>query len=616
MKKILIVQIICVIFSVAYSQSPGGVNGQSLWLTAKTDSSSATVKQFNFNPVLTDDFSGFYKNLIVGDYSLLVVFKSDTEAELPILTLCRSNKNTFITNKSIHSDKDIVYKKVDSKKGILLSYTSSVHSGRKNNGIKLEKFYGDDSGYQQLIEVVFYPRILNAKERNKVETYLSLKYGLSLEGKASYINSSGHVIWDCEKNKPYNNRVTGIGRDDAFPLYQKQSGNALHDGIYIGLGEIKNKNRENENVFLNDTTFTIWGDNDGTTILEKSKSWTYGRVMKRLWKMQTSKQYSDVLSTQLIVKKEEIGMLPFDKGESLWLAINKTVTANFNYNSAHYIKAFKEDKDYFYFNNVNWDDDNSKSDLFTFVTGPEMLFGYDVTSNCDNTVSGIVKFDIAGGLPPYDVKLRSVTGENLNYFTSDSFLEIMSVKQGNYDVTISDKSGNTITQKNILVNALGNTDIFIESAYILDRDDEVIITPIVSGNSELLSYEWLKGFSVLGNKANFVAKEPGDYLLRVSNSVGCAQEIPFKISSYAQLSEWSVYPNPVKHSQSFNIQLNLSKESEVIITINSIEGKQSVYKNLGRVKNYKFINTLNTSGVYTVSISINGILQTAKLIVE
>ena len=134
-------------------------------------------------------------------------------------------------------------------------------------------------------------------DRQKIESYLAIKYGISLgssdEAQKDYINSFDTVIWDITANSGYNYDVAGIGRDSISDLNQKQSKtlNSVN-GVTIGLGGIFNTNSENPNEFEDDGDFLVWGNNNsalsGTntnTITIASGISTSVTRMDRKWKI-------------------------------------------------------------------------------------------------------------------------------------------------------------------------------------------------------------------------------------------------------------------------------------------------------------------------------------------
>ena len=109
---------------------------------------------------------------------------------------------------------------------------------------------------------------LSDLELQKIHSYLSIKYGISLEPEKSkknypnYVNSNGDIIWDGTKFKPYQNYVFGIGRDDKSGLYQKQSTNYDMSTLTVFVGdELADLNDKNRGT-LSDNTFLMLGTND------------------------------------------------------------------------------------------------------------------------------------------------------------------------------------------------------------------------------------------------------------------------------------------------------------------------------------------------------------------
>jgi len=75
-----------------------------------------------------------------------------------------------------------------------------------------------------LAEVVVYPTLLNPTERQKIESYLALKYGITLDQSTpqNYLASDENVlIWDTTGVSLFNNNIFGIGRDSLSCLNQK-----------------------------------------------------------------------------------------------------------------------------------------------------------------------------------------------------------------------------------------------------------------------------------------------------------------------------------------------------------------------------------------------------------
>ncbi|MFC4723220.1 LamG-like jellyroll fold domain-containing protein [Geojedonia litorea] len=105
--------------------------------------------------------------------------------------------------------------------------------------------------------------------RQKIESYLAIKYGITLgastEAQKDYVNSFGSKVWDIAANSGYNYHVAGIGRDSISDLNQKQSKTLnLTNEVTIGLDGIFTTNNANINEFKEDGDFLVWGSNNGS----------------------------------------------------------------------------------------------------------------------------------------------------------------------------------------------------------------------------------------------------------------------------------------------------------------------------------------------------------------
>ena len=126
-----------------------------------------------------------------------------------------------------------------------------------------------------IAEFIVFSRLLTAPERNKVESYLAVKYGFTLNQTPSnnnnYTASNDSIIWNTLANNLYANNLTGIGRDDSSGLLQKQSKSInaaalvtmYNGGNYTG-GVFPTLNTLNTNTYKDNNSYLIFGDNAGT----------------------------------------------------------------------------------------------------------------------------------------------------------------------------------------------------------------------------------------------------------------------------------------------------------------------------------------------------------------
>lgn len=218
-------------------------------------------------------------------------------------------------------------------------------------------------------ELLVYNRVLTAEEQTQIESYLALKYGISMQN--FYINSKGETIWDIEKAAEYSHNITGIGRDEAFGLNQKQATSSHHPNLLtIGAEKIALTNAENTTQLM-DNSFLIWGENQGDLhINEKSKSTI--KPLNKGWLMSRSGEAMNI-HTSLKFNTKQIRTMLKESG-SFWLAIDRKGNGISDSDKLEYIKADKiDEKGFVFFNNIQWDTDGSGTDVFTFGTDAEIV---------------------------------------------------------------------------------------------------------------------------------------------------------------------------------------------------------------------------------------------------
>jgi hypothetical protein len=162
--------------------------------------------------------------------------------------------------------------------------------------------YGNLNG--RVAEIISYASRVLDTNRPKIETYLAIKYGITLGVNGistDYFDSDGEIIWNSINNIGYNYNIAGIGKDVASDLYQKQSksGNDSNE-VTIGLGVIATTNSANINEFKKDRDFLVWGSDNGTLTAGDSNTTTIAtglttsttRINKK-WKIVETKDDAD-----------------------------------------------------------------------------------------------------------------------------------------------------------------------------------------------------------------------------------------------------------------------------------------------------------------------------------
>jgi hypothetical protein len=624
-------------FSCISAQEKKDIYSSSIWIKGVNPPESGIndenlsrenelAKYFNFNPGIDftkDKIQKKFKGVIEKSSSLFIVFKSDGKDPVDLFSLKNGSSLTTVSNQKIFGDNDIVYHKGDVKKGIIVSYLYAKNSilSKKKGTLSFNESLFSNSGNNNVLELIYIPRILNEKEQNKVESYLSIKYGISLLGEKDYYDSNYQKIWDYKTNADYNKRVTAIGRDDAFALYQKQSGNHQKDGLYFGITKLAATNSANKSI-IDDGTFWIWGDNDKSTLIKKdAQDMNSVRKMERVWKMQAIRpNLSRNPSLQLVLNKKEFqtGITKTTTGNSdeiIWMAIDTTGNSGFDYKKAVYIPSKDLNDGTLIFDKLVWK--SNGANLFTFVQAPDLLVTTDYLSpDCNLSQNGNLQINLFGGKAPYHVKIHSDTyARTLD--VAASTVTIPNLTSGKYTLEVFDDSRHTYTT-DIIISTFEATPVSLNPEWFLDSSKEVLVTPLIKNDKDIAAYEWYKANDIVSQGKQFTGKEAGDYKLMVTNSKGCKETFHFSIvdKSITTPDQWVVFPNPVASGAVFSVSFDFQKATKTTVSIYDLGGKLLQFKDLGAITSLQYKNTLTVSGTYMIVCSIDGTLETSKLIVK
>ena len=165
----------------------------------------------------------------------------------------------------------------------------------------------------RIAEVIsFSNRKNDTSERRRIESYLALKYGITLGVNGTSMNyqdSNGTVVWNTAANSGFNYDIAGIFRDENSQHNQKQSKSINPTEVMtIGLTDIFPTNSANTNTFSTDKSYLVWGSNGGTMNnsgtnlnidLGPTTITTITEVVNRKWKVVETG--GDVLTTRIAI---------------------------------------------------------------------------------------------------------------------------------------------------------------------------------------------------------------------------------------------------------------------------------------------------------------------------
>lgn len=192
-----------------------------------------------------------------------------------------------------------------------------------------------------ILEVITFKERNTIAERERIESYLAIKYGVNLgfhevpelgvpHIPGAFYDSTGTALWDAVVNDGYTYNVSGIGRDDCSGLNQKESKSVEPRAVVkMGLEDIYGTNNLNPNTFNDDLDFLMWGSNAEdltarvtplTVNLGPSTVTTITDITKRIWKV-TERATIDIDTVKVQVPTAELTNLPPLAGNDAYVMI-------------------------------------------------------------------------------------------------------------------------------------------------------------------------------------------------------------------------------------------------------------------------------------------------------
>lgn len=352
------------------AQGPGGVSGAELWhiataTTSNTDSSYvwrdysgdttqfvstandqliirpwSELQSFNFHPALHfDSISGgsILQHTSMGQTTLIGVFAQPNKDSVE---LYQTNSNGWLEDSIFMSTQNVYDKSLGSLSHEYLEGNDTLFYQRALKTITYERanlpdrsVWGEPETSSLLFnadcrlftgycpEIIVFGRMLSQEERRKVETYLAIKYGITLRG--SYFSPKGELIWDKESYQTYHHRVTAIANytnsslsqllsTTSYEEYPRLSVLPSNDSFYKHSTFNKPTSRRlltlghEYGYSLPDNTYMIWGDDSQSTTISKLNNDSLWHVMGRTWMLKSNMPSSPDKSTTIDASNIEV----------------------------------------------------------------------------------------------------------------------------------------------------------------------------------------------------------------------------------------------------------------------------------------------------------------------
>lgn len=559
------------------------------------------------------------KDRLGQESSLFYVFKSDIEHRKPrklenIFSELHYKNNVYKVGDSyVHGDKLLRIKEGHKPTGILLSY-NAFFTDKKRKLPTNYVFIKQKEGVP-LYEAMVYPYRLSEKDRQKVQTYLSLKYGISLQKELDYLDSKGDIVWAYEQNHAFSKRVAGLGRDDYFGLNQIQTQNSTDSFIKIGLTK-ESKNKSDSSFRLQDMSYFVWGDNGAELSFEQPDHKPFW-ALNRKWKFTKNERFiTDSLTVSINLSEFKKGKS--DRDEDYYLYLSETQEPPLNLESKKVYKGVLKDSITVVFAPIQLSSQIKKKQGYISIYKQQRFdVDYQIHNLCDENTK--LKLNIEGGFPPYNIAITK-DGEVLVRKRTDLLkaeLSGFSISD-RVTLTVKDASGrnwNTVIQQNE-----EDLPVYIEHRWQLGESGKVKIEPLfVGADPKEFVLEWFFQEQSFGHSQEFTVSKPGNYQLKINYKEQC-KTLPFEVfgleSEDKEKMENGIYPNPVQSGVPFTIYTNLDRKTNAVLKIYTLSGQFITSKEFKNIDYLTYESVLRTPGTYLVIIktTYNSLVQ--KLVVK
>ncbi|KAB1063732.1 Calx-beta domain-containing protein [Salibacter halophilus] len=248
---------------------------------------------YNSNWAFLDfDRSEFFNTYITGDGKVALSYNSTDIEGSPGFNDNMPHIGGFVFDNSLSEDTKLFADGAteysnDEKGGSFQVGANTTRYGYIGDGSEASSLNGSGNNIYykgDIAEIIYVEgQTLSSVEINQIQTYLALKYGVTLNmtndpatgstDERDYLNSAGNAVWDYSANSGNNSAIAGLIRDDDASL-EVLKARSVNGGAIL-TGEVSS---------LSDQESIVWGHNGQPVETEKNETGTLTTKLKREWK--------------------------------------------------------------------------------------------------------------------------------------------------------------------------------------------------------------------------------------------------------------------------------------------------------------------------------------------
>ncbi|TDS56951.1 T9SS type A sorting domain-containing protein [Myroides indicus] len=464
-------------------------------------------------------------------------------------------------------------------------YNKNYKKDKKEGILYLENSY--DKSLTELYEVLVCSSCADQELRNKIETYLAIKYGITLEQKQKYTGSDDRKVWDAKHNRDFNNRIIGIARDDYFGLEQTAGFSNTEDFFIVKRTETEEK--------IKDKTYVLVGDNAGDKTFDKNTG-----KYKRRWLVQNHGDSDERIDVDILIQPD---------GESRYF-LHTSDGAEIENHLADTLK-------------LSFSDIAIGKGQFQYLTLEKRKeFNFSIEENTRGiNKNHILGVNEAGTAPFYITATDLETREQYFFVSENTEFELEDLPSARYAFSVKDAEEKEAELKEIYLDFSQNKLISLASNWYLQGNKMMEIKPSLQGGKKDLEYRWYFGDKLVSKTSTLFVNYAGDFSLEVFDRKGRKEQFKFSVSTEHDKqidseSQWIVSPNPVNAGDEFTVTYHFESPKKVDFYIYTLEGKFVLRDQLGIIEGGSYSYTLHGKTTYLLIPIINTKVSTEKLIVK
>ncbi|WP_060873606.1 hypothetical protein [Myroides odoratus] len=561
---------------------------QLLWVKGVDAPNSSTGFNYHAPILFSGEFPVLNKKFTSSTFSYVFYVVKTTKGGEKLFSLYDSDElHTFYTD-VIKSNSEVKVDLSYLNQGAIVNfnfYNKNYKKGKSKGIMYLDNTY--DKTTTALYEVLICNDCSTTLKRDQIDTYLGLKYGITLGDKSKYWSSQEVKVWDEKQDSSFNNRIIGLAKDRYFGLNQTATKSNVELAVAFKKSDATTR--------LEDQTYVLIGDNGKEKTFDSQNN-----RFKRQWLVQNKGEHALTFDMEVGVQpeKDETYVLYTSQGGEI--AYDKQDTVNLRFAN---ITVSPQSHTYLSIGRVK----PFKIDIQQDTLGINRLYKLGM-----NEV----------GEPPFYIQARDLQTQETHAFISESTsFPLVGLPSATYALSVQDTQGQQADIASVVLDFSETDQLSLASSWALQGRDLIEIKPQIKSKNKQYGYRWYLEDKLISTAPVLRVNYPGTFSLEVTDVRGKSQRFGFTVDKQIKTTmgveeQWLVTPNPVKAGEEFTVHYDFASAKQVDFYIYTLEGKFIQRKKLGLIEGGQYTYRLASRTTYLLVSIINNKTSFQTLIVK